>query len=99
MGIDPSGLGIYKSVTHEIFKRRPAVLVVLDGHSAAVNLIQDAKNSDHPRKNRGRMFLSGHARTIREKASSLQGYAELFTDPEGFDDRILGAADRILPGR
>ena len=99
VGIDPSGLGIYKSVTHEIFKRRPAVLVVLDGHSAAVNLIQDAKNSDHPRKNRGRMFLSGHARTIREKASSLQGYAELFTDPEGFDDRILGAADRILPGR
>ena len=99
VGIDPSGLGIYKSVTHEIFKRRPAVLVVLDGHSAAVNLIQDAKNSDHPRTNRGRMFLSGHARTIREKASSLQGYAELFTDPKGFDDRILGAADRILPGK
>jgi adenosine deaminase len=99
VGIDPSGLGIYKSVTHEIFKRRPAILLVLDGHSAAVNLIQDAKNSDHPRKVRGRMFLSAHARTIRQKASSLQGYAELFSDTTGFADRIIGAADRILPGK
>ncbi len=96
VGIDPSGLGIYKSITHEIFKRKPAVLLVLDGHSAAVNLIQDAKNSDHPRKNRGRMFLSAHARTIRQKASSLQGYAELFYDTKGFADRIIGAADRIF---
>ncbi|MBQ6542489.1 MAG: adenosine deaminase [Lachnospiraceae bacterium] len=99
VGIDPSGLGIYKSVTHEIFKRRPAILLVLDGHSAAVNLIQDAKNSDRPRKVRGRMFLSAHARTIRQKASSLQGYAELFSDTTGFADRIIGAADRILPGK
>ena len=97
VGIDPSGLGIYKSVTHEIFKRRPAILLALDGHSAAVNLIQDAKNSDHPRKLRGRMFLSAHARTIRQKASSLQGYAELFYDVQGFSDRIIRAADRILP--
>ena len=97
VGIDPSGLGIYKSVTHEIFKRRPAILLALDGHSAAVNLIQDAKNSDHPRKLRGRMFLSAHARTIRQKASSLQGYAELFSDVQGFSDRIIRAADRILP--
>ena len=97
VGIDPSGLGIYKSVTHEIFKRRPAILLALDGHSAAVNLIQDAKNNDHPRKLRGRMFLNAHARTIRQKASSLQGYAELFADTKGFADRIIGAADRILP--
>ena len=99
VGIDPSGLGIYKSVTHEIFKRCPAVLVVLDGHSAAVNLIQDAKNNDQPRKLRGRIFLSAHARTIRQKASSLQGYAELISDTTGFADRILGDADRILMGK
>ena len=45
VALEPEELGIYKSVSYEIFKRQPSILIGLDGNSAALNMIQDAKNA------------------------------------------------------
>ncbi len=86
VSIEASGLGIYKSLTYEIFKRRPSVLIGLDGNSAGANMIQEAKNG------RGgcRIYVSARCRELREKASSLAGYVTVFSDPSGLADQIAG---------
>ncbi|MBR6323165.1 MAG: adenosine deaminase, partial [Lachnospiraceae bacterium] len=85
ISIEQSGLGLYKSVSYEIFKRRPSVLLALDGNSAGANMIQEAKNG------RGgcRIFISGYSRTLRAKAASLTGYVTVFTEPRGIAEMIL----------
>ena len=85
MSIEASGLGLYKSVAYEIFKRRPSVLLALDGNSAGANMIQEAKNG------RGgcRIYISGHSRTLLRKAQSLAGYVKIFTATEGLAEEIL----------
>ena len=85
VSIEASGLGLYKSVAYEIFKRRPSVLLALDGNSAGANMIQEAKNG------RGgcRIYISGHSRTLLRKAQSLAGYVKIFTATEGLAEEIL----------
>ena len=76
ISIEPSGMGLYKSFAYEIFKRRPSVLIAFDGNSAGANMIQEAKNG----KYKCRIFVSGHCRVLKAKASSLQGYVTVFTE-------------------
>ena len=85
VSIEASGLGLYKSVAYEIFKRRPSVLLALDGNSAGANMIQEAKNG------RGgcRIYISGHSRALLRKAQSLAGYVKIFTATEGLAEEIL----------
>ena len=85
VSIEASGLGLYKSVTYEIFKRRKSVLLALDGNSAGANMIQDAKNS----RQGCRIFVSGRSRALLAKAQSLTGYVKIFTGTEGVAEEIL----------
>lgn len=74
VSIEPSPMAIYKSISYEIFKRRPSVLIALDGNSSAENMIQEAKNG----KGGCAIYVLGRAQMLREKALSLQGYVTLF---------------------
>ena len=70
ISIENSGLGLYKSVSYEVFRNRPSVLLAFDGNSAALNLIQQARNSS----NRHRIYISPRSRELTEKAKMLEGY-------------------------
>ncbi len=76
VALESSPQGVYKSVAFEIFKRRPSVIIALDGNAAASNLIQDAKNSRYL----SRTFIGASSRALRAKAASLQGYVTLLDD-------------------
>lgn len=76
VALECSPQGVYKSVAYEIFKRRPSVIIALDGNAAASNLIQDAKNSRYL----SRTFIGASSRALRAKAASLQGYVTLLDD-------------------
>ena len=73
VSIEPVAMGLYKSFSYEIFKRRDAVLIAMDGNSACANLIQDAKNGV---KGIG-IFVSESSHVLKAKADSLEGYATL----------------------
>ncbi len=90
ISIEPVGMGLYKSFSYEIFKRRPSVVVALDGNSAGANVIQEARNG----KRRARIFVNRHAAVLRAKAETLQGYARLFDAPEAEAD-ILSAIEDV----
>ena len=77
---------LYKSIAYEIFKRRTSVLLALDGNSAAVNMMQEAKNA----KKKCRIFVNPRARMLAAKARSLRGYVTML---EG-----QGDAEAILSG-
>lgn len=97
IAIEPAALGVYKSIAYEIFKRRSSVLLVLDGNSAAANLIQDAKNSRY----KTGIFISGCSRELRSKAESLAGYVTLLAKndkPESVADKVLEYVDRYYQG-
>ena len=78
VSIEPTSMGLYKSFAYEIFKRRPSVVIALDGNSAGANTIQEAKNG----KRRSRIFVYRHARTLYSKAQALQGYVSVFDGAE-----------------
>ena len=78
LSIEPSSMGLYKSISYEIFKRRPSILIAFDGNSAAANLIQEAKNG----KWKCRIYINEHSRVLRRKAGSLQGYVTMFSDSD-----------------
>jgi len=88
VSIERSGMGLYKSFTYEIFKRRPSVVVALDGNSAGANTVQDARNG----RKRAAIFVSRHSRLLSAKARTLEGYVTLFDGPEVLP-AILRAAD------
>ena len=78
VSIEPSGMGVYKSFAYEIFKRRPSVLIALDGNSAGANTVQEAKNG----KRKCRIFVSRHSRLLASKARTLEGYVRLIGGEE-----------------
>lgn len=82
VAIETSNMGIYKSVSYEVFKRRPSVLLALDGNSSAVNLIQEAKNAKYP----CRIFVNQHASMLKKKADSLHGYVTEMKDSNILSD-------------
>ena len=90
ISIEPTGMGLYKSLSYEIFKRRPSVVIALDGNSAGANAIQEARNG----KKEARIYVSTHARTLCAKASSIQGYVSTFDDHNGLR-QIVAAVERV----
>ena len=76
-------MGVYKSISYEIFKRRESTLIALDGNSAGANLIQEAKNA----KYRCSIYVSRRSRVLKSKAESLEGYVTLIAEDGA--DRIL----------
>ena len=85
LAIESSGIGIYKSIAYEVFKRRFSVLLAFDGNSAAANLVQEAKNAKNPCQ----MYLNPHCRTLLQKAKTLKGYVRMLEDPEATAEEIL----------
>ncbi|MBO6150564.1 MAG: adenosine deaminase [Clostridium sp.] len=85
VAIEPSSVGIYKSIAYEIFKRRTSVLLALDGNSAAVNLMQEAKNA----KKKCRTYVNPHARMLFLKAKSLRGYVTMLDGTGEMAEEVL----------
>jgi len=75
-------MGVYKSFAYEIFKRRAAILIAMDGNSSGANMIQEANNSRY----KCRIYVDKHSRILRAKADSLQGYLTLFEDETFIED-------------
>ena len=90
VSIEPTGMGLYKSFAYEIFKRRPSVVVALDGNSAGANTIQEAKNG----KKKARIFVNRHAKVLYAKAQAIQGYDSIFDGAEEAEE-IIDSAERI----
>ena len=93
--IEPSPMGIYKSVAYEVFKRRPSVLVGLDGNSSGANMIQDAKNG----KRKCHMFVLDRRGMLREKARGLEGYVTLFGAGDDLAGMVCEAVETCYPER
>ena len=70
LSIESSGMGLYKSFAYEIFKHRPSALLAFDGNSAALNLIQEARNARH----KCRIYINPKSRGLAAKAKLLEGY-------------------------
>ena len=70
VSIESAAMGLYKSFAYEIFNRYPAVLLAFDGNSAALNLIQEARNGKH----RCHIYLNTRSRELSAKARVLEGY-------------------------
>ena len=85
VSIEPTAGGTYKSFAYEIFKRRPSVLLALDGNSALANMVQEAKNA----KYKCRIFLSGHSRPLLAKARALEGYVTILGGGAGDAAEVL----------
>ena len=94
LSIESSGLGLYKSFAYEVFKRKESQLLVFDGNSAAVNLIQEAKNGRY----KCEIYVDRRSSVLRKKAQSLQGYVHYLQDyplPENADNQALNIADTV----
>lgn len=70
VSIESSGMGLYKSFSYEIFKRRPSALLAFDGNSAVLNLIQEARNG----REKCAIYLNPRSRGLAAKAKMLEGY-------------------------
>ena len=95
VSIEPSPMGIYKSVAFEVFKRRPSVLIALDGNSSGANMIQDAKNG----KRKCHMFVLDRKGMLRETAKGLEGYVTLFTAGDDLAGAVCTAVETCYPER
>jgi len=95
VSIEPSPMGIYKSVAYEVFKRRPSVLVALDGNSSGANMIQDAKNG----KRKCHIFVLDRRGMLRDKARNLEGYVSLFQTGDDLAGMVCGAVEACYPER
>ena len=71
-------MGLYKSFAYEIFKRRPSALLAFDGNSAALNLIQEARNA----REKCRIYINPRSRGLAVKAKTLEGYVRPLRDAE-----------------
>ena len=65
-----AAMGLYKTFADEIFDRYEAALLAFDGNSAAMNLIQEAKNG----RKKARIYLNTRSRDLAAKGSVLEGY-------------------------
>ena len=90
VSIEPTRMGLYKSFAYEIFKRRPSVVLALDGNSAGANTIQEAKNG----KRKAWVFVYRRARVLNVKAQALQGYVSVFDGAEAAD-KIVRAVQKV----
>jgi len=72
VSIESAGMGLYKSFAYEIFKRMPSVLLAFDGNSAALNLIQEARNG----RQQCSIYINPRSRGLTAKARLLEGYVQ-----------------------
>ena len=84
ISVESSGMGLYKSFGYEIFRRGPSALLAFDGNSAAMNLIQEARNG----RGTCQIFINPRSRGLTAKAQTLEGYV-----------RPLGEAPEALKAR
>ncbi len=78
-------LGIYKSFNYEIFERRKAIVVALDGNSPVSNLVQEAKNG----KGKSKIYVNSNVDVLSEKAKSLEGYVVEFKPDDKIVEKII----------
>jgi hypothetical protein len=90
ISIEPVGMGLYKSFAYEIFKRRPSVVIALDGNSAGTNVIQEARNG----KRKARIFINRHATSLYSKARTLRGYTAVIENADA-SEQILEAVASV----
>ena len=90
VSIEPTRMGLYKSFAYEIFKRRPSVVLALDGNSAGANTVQEAKNG----KREARIFVNRHARVLYAKVQTIQGYVSVIED-ESSAESIMRSVQRV----
>ena len=90
ISIEPVGMGLYKSFAYEIFKRRPSVVIALDGNSAGTNVIQEARNG----KRKARIFINRHATSLYSKAKTLRGYTAVIENADA-SEQILEAVASV----
>ena len=91
VAIEAEAMGVYKSISYEIFKRRESTLIALDGNSAGANLIQEAKNA----KYKCRICVYSRSRVLKSKAESLEGYVTLIRESDAESQDILFFGDNI----
>ena len=78
LSIENSPMGLYKSFAYEIFKHRPSALLAFDGNSAALNLIQEARNG----REKCRIYINPRSRGLAVKVRTLEGYVQPLRDAE-----------------
>ena len=78
LSIENSPMGLYKSFAYEVFKRRPSALLAFDGNSAALNLIQEARNG----REKCRIYINPRSRGLAVKVRTLEGYVQPLRDAE-----------------
>ncbi|XME01596.1 adenosine deaminase [Lachnospiraceae bacterium C1.1] len=88
---ESQAMATYKSFNYEIFERRPSMVVAFDGNSAAINLIQEAKNG----KGRSAIFVWSHSRNLKQKANALQGYVYPFDEDNPLVEAIKAAKKKF----
>ena len=79
--------GMIFSFAYEIFKRMPSALLAFDGNSAALNLIQEARNG----RRKCRIYINPKSRGLAAKARLLEGYVSPLGDP----DALIEAVNRF----
>ena len=92
VSIESSPMGIYKSFAYEIFRLVPSALLVFDGNSAALNLIQEARNA---RKKCG-IYINPRSRGLAGKARLLEGYVTPLGDPVSLVNSLNIAVPPVL---
>ncbi len=88
VSIEGTSGGLYKSFAYEIFKRRPSALIAFDGNSAALNLIQEARNA----RCKCRIYINPRSRGLTAKGRMLEGYVK----PLGDAEALLGEIDALV---
>lgn len=78
------GMGIYKSFNYWIFERRPSIVIALEGNSAALNLVQEAKNG----KAKSLIYVSNDSKALKQKATSLKGYVSIIKSQKDINKLI-----------
>ncbi len=76
VSIEGTSGGLYKSFAYEIFKRRPSALIAFDGNSAALNLIQEARNA----RRKCHIYINSRSRGLSAKGKLLEGYVRPIGD-------------------
>ena len=87
VSIEGTSGGLYKSFAYEIFKRRPSALIAFDGNSAALNLIQEARNA----RRKCRIFINPRSRGLAAKGRLLEGYVQPITTADALLEEMEGS--------
>ena len=89
LSIENSPMGLYKSFAYEIFKHKPSALLAFDGNSAALNLIQEARNG----REKCRIYINPRSRGLAVKVRTLEGYVQPLRDAEAIVKELGLARD------